>query len=239
MGLIVSAVISVLCGILTVLILQAWPPRYRWSRDIAWAIGVPSGSPVYRVCFMRPGRRLIWKHRRGPIDVSFKARVAVRGLTTAGLEHIIEIPVIREWRPMLGRSVYVYVLPQLCKYSDLRYFPDEIKQKRLAGNLRLEDLLGIRGSAVLRIYAFAYRPYTGTRWMRRGAYTLESVKPGRLKGLKLEVLPNNQPPEVEDLNVEHPPSSGAVRNYNMRTAPKVALTFGSFSVEVHGRLRHH
>ena len=237
--LIVNAVISVLCGILTVLILQTWPPRYRWSKDIALAIGSPSGSPIYRARFMRPSRRFIWKHRRGPIDVFFKARIAVEGLTTAGVENIVESPVIREWRPMLGRSVYVYVLPQLCKYSDLRYFPDEIKQKRLAGNLRLEDLLGIRGSAVLRIYAFAYRPYSGTRWMRRGAYTLESVKPGRFNGLKLQIPPDNQPPEVEDLNLEHPPSNGTTPDNDFRAAPKATLTFGSFTVEVNRRMRRH
>jgi hypothetical protein len=127
-ALIINVIISVLCGILTILILQAWPPRYRWSKAVALATGLPSRSAIYQTRFMRP-RRLIWKRRRGPIDVFFKARIAVEGLTAAGLEHIVEIPVIREWRPSLGRAVYVYVLPQLCRYSDLRYFPADISRR--------------------------------------------------------------------------------------------------------------
>lgn len=235
-ALIVNAIISVLCGVLTILILQAWPPRYRWSKDIALTIGLPSRSPIYQARFFRP-RRLIWKQRSGPVDAFFKARIAVVGLTRPGVEHIVEIPVIREWRPVLGRSVSVYVLPQLCRYSDLRYFPPDIKEKRLGGQLRLEDLLGAGDSAVLRMYVFAYRPHTGTRWMRRGVYTLTSIKPGRFKGSELEDPPDNRPPEVEDLHVEHPLLSQATPASNGGPEPGAVLTFGSLTIKVHRRPR--
>jgi hypothetical protein len=232
MALISDVVISIACGIIVVLILQAWPTRYRWSKDIALSTGLPSRSPVYQARFGRP-RRLIWKSRWGAIDVSFKARVSVEGLTATRREHIVEIPVLHEWRPVLGRTVNVYILPHLCSYSELRYFPSEIKQKKSAGQLRLEDLLGVNSSAVLRIYAFAYRPYTGTRWMRRGKYSLESIKPGRFNYMEFRNARDGRPPEVIDIEDNGPSTLEADSGTNTRPGSvKLLLAFGSLTIEV-------
>ena len=212
-----NVIVSLLCSIAAVIILQTLPPRHRWSRDIAKNVGTPSGTPIYRVKLMRP-QHLLWKRRKGPIDAVFRARVAVAKLTNTGGEHIVEVPVIREWRPVLGHSVSLYILPQLCNYADLRYFPAPLKEKRLAGSLCLEDLLGVNDTARLRIYVFAYRRYTGTRWMRQQSYVIDSIKPGNFKGLNVEPSANFSIPRVEDLLV---PESLSKKNVGASTRGRV------------------
>jgi hypothetical protein len=87
--------------------------------------------------------------------------------------------------------------------SDLRYFPKEIKQKRQDGTLRLEDFLALNSEAQLRIYAFAYRPYTGTQWMRRGKYYRRDVQAGSFKKRKFVPSPTDELPEVADVLENH------------------------------------
>lgn len=173
-----SLVIGVCSAIATVVILQLWPARYRWSEDISLTVGHPSGRPIYRVKLSRPSRR-IFKNRRNPIDASFGARVAVSGLGRfQNYEKIVEIPVHREWLPSLGNLVHLWLLPERCDLRDLREFPADIKDSLRRQELTLDALLGCGSESVLRVYVFAYRPYMGTRWTVRRKYFFTDIKPG-------------------------------------------------------------
>jgi hypothetical protein len=171
---ILNAGIGVLSGIVAVVLMQVWPARYRWSKEISWTVGDVSGRPIHRVKLGRR-KRWIWKRRGGPIDVTFRARVAVTNIGTSTAEKVVAIPVSKDWRPVIGRAVLVHLLPEECDMRNLRHFPPEIHRKRAAGTLGLDDLLGV-GDAELRVYVFAYRPRVGTRWMRRQKYTIESIR---------------------------------------------------------------
>jgi hypothetical protein len=69
--------------------------------------------------------------------------------------------------------------------------------------------------------------------MRRGVYTLTSIKPGRFKGLEVVGSPDNRSPEVEDLHVEHLPLNKAGTSDSMMPKPTASLTLGSLTIEVH------
>ena len=173
-----SLVIGVCSAIVTVVILQLWPARYSWSKDISQTVGHPSGRPIYRVKLYRPSRR-VFKNRRNPIDASFGARVAVTGLGRFGnYEKIVEIPVHREWLPSLGDLVHLWLMPERCDLRDLREFPEAIKEALRRKELTLDSLLGCGTTSVLRVYVFAYRPYMGTRWTVRKRYVALDIKPG-------------------------------------------------------------
>jgi hypothetical protein len=136
------------------------------------------------------------------MDITFNARVAVWGLgRRPDSEKIVSIPVTKSWRPSVGRSVNVVLMPELCGEIDLRYFPDEVREKRSNGSLRLEDLLSAGTCSVLRVYVFAYRPYVGTRWMLRGKYDRNAIKPGYFfpRSGKVDVRPDGAPPPVDDI----------------------------------------
>lgn len=190
--------IGVVSAIFAVVLMQAWPPRYRWSKEISWTVDGEYGRATHRVKLGRR-KRWIWKRRGSPIDVTFRARVGVRGIgPSPGTEKIVAIPVDKEWRPVIASAVFVNLLPEQCDARDLRHFPVEIRTKRADGTLDLNDLLRV-GNAELRVYVFAYRPRVGTRWMRRQKYTLDAIQPGVFKGLKVLAPGDGKPPVRPDL----------------------------------------
>jgi len=219
-------VIGVVSAVLAVVLLQAWPPRYRWSKEISWTVGDETGRAIHRVKLGR-GRRRIWNRRGGPIDVTFRARVAVTSIGTSTGENIVAIPVSKEWRPVIGRAVLVHLLPQDCDVRDLRHFPQEIHRKRADGTLRLDDLLRV-GDAELRVYVFAYRRRVGTRWMLRQKYTVEAIQPGVFQGLKVRQARDGQPPAQPEPITD---TSTLVRHG--RGAPTFAVSIGRWSVELY------
>jgi hypothetical protein len=142
---------------------------------------------------------LLKQYRRGPIDLEFYARIAVKGIGyRPEKEKIVAIPVDKQWRPALGRSTLVKFHPEQCDERDLRYFPGHILAKRRQGTLTIADLLGV-GDAKLRVYVFANRPRAGTRWMLRGQYKLEAIKPGVFDGMEIEPPSDGRPPKRPDL----------------------------------------
>src|SRR6202044_313135 len=100
--------------------------RFHWSRHIGWTVGESSRLAIHEVKFgrTRPIRRhradpeelssrRIWKHRAGPIDITFNARISVTGLgRLSTTDTIVAIPVIKEWRPTISGSVMTVLLPQ-------------------------------------------------------------------------------------------------------------------------------
>jgi hypothetical protein len=218
--LVISVVASVLGGIFAVVVLQAEPTRYRWSTTVSWIEDEQSGRAIHQVQFSRRQRRLwpgpltrvmndvrlalrkrrLWPRRRNPMDVTFHARVAVTGI---GLrpksEKIVPIPVEKEWRPVVaGGGVLTALFPEHCDPRELRYFPQDIKNKRAAGTLNLQDLLGV-SDAELRMYAFAYRPHVGTRLMVRQAYRLSDIVPGEYVHGEVERSSDGKPPRRPEM----------------------------------------
>ena len=199
MDLLASIPLGVVSAIVAVLVLQGWPHGYRWSDDISWTEGEPSGQPIYQVRLERSKPRVLKSLRRGPMDVRFYARVATRGVGhRPSAEKIVAIPVDKAWRPVVATSTFVKLLAHRCEERDLRYFPDSIRSKRRAGTLTLADLLEV-GDSELRVYVFAYRRRAGTRWMIRRKYVRSAIKPGLFDGGRVAVPEDGRPPKRPDL----------------------------------------
>jgi hypothetical protein len=195
----VAILLGIISAIVAVVLLQIWPHGYRWSKDISWTEGSPSGDPIHQVKLGRRRRKLLKKYRPGPIDLSFYARIAVEGIGyRPDAEKVVAIPVSKSWRPAVGRSTLIKLLPAECDPRDLRYFPPEILEKRRRGTLTTADLLSV-GDAKLRVYVFANRPRTGTRWMLKAQYDRHAVKPGVFDGMKVSVPEDGCPPKRPDL----------------------------------------
>ena len=194
----ISLIVGVASAIIAVVCLQSLPTRYRWSRSLGLTEGEHTGQPIYQVWLGRRGRKL-WPAQRNPMDVTIKARVSVSGLgRRQGTARIVPIPVDRDWRPALGVGILTVLFPQYCEPRDLRGFPQDVKDKRAAGTLRLEDLLGV-GDAVLRMYAFAYRPYVGTRLMMRAEYRHPAITPGLYRHGEVEKSKDGLPPRIAEV----------------------------------------
>lgn len=234
-----NLLVGIVSAVVAVVILQASPSRYKWSTDISLAEGQPSGRPVYQVKLFRRRRR-VWKGRRLPMDLTFNARVAVEGLGhRRNTEKIVPIPVTKSWRPVVAQSVLLSLLPEKCSADDLRYFPEDIREKCRLGTLTLEDLLSTGTTATLRVYVFAYRPYVGTRWMIRGRYTSPAIKPGRFAEGRgtVEVSTDGKPPEVDDLFVHEPAldhlsSPEDSTSSDEVTSPWISLRIGQAEITV-------
>ena len=214
-------------GIALAVILQSWPSRYTWSDTVGIAVGERDGRRIYQARFGRGQQR--FKTRRLPSDVMFRSRVVVRGLgSVPGTEVVVPIPVDHEWRPSVAQGVLTTLFPEHCDPRDLRSFPGAIREKRAAGTLDLEDLLAV-GDAQLRCYAFAYRPYLGTRLMVARRFRPVDLKPGRYVSGRFEPSPDGRPPRRPD---PLPPARLADIS---RPRPRVSVTVGRWSLQVHHR----
>jgi hypothetical protein len=204
----------VLSSLLVIVLIQVWPSAYQWGPVVSWTREEETGRFAYRIRFgLKPAesplRRRIRKWRRaarhvrlvprryGPFDIEIHARVAVSGLTSGDpeIETIVEIPVDRDWRPAVSAGGLTRLRPEYCDPFDLRSFPREIRDRRTAERLNLHDLLALKGST-LRLYAFASRPYIGTRLVGRGSYKLNDITAGRYMKDRFERATNGAPPAV-------------------------------------------
>lgn len=172
-GAILSLAIGVISAAVTVLLLHAWPTRYRWGLYVEESQGDASGRLMYRAKLYRPRRRITVRLRR-PMDVTFHARVAV---TTDEAQMLIEIPVERNWRPRINHAVYTELFASYCDPRDLTYLSQVVQDKRARGVLTIRDLLAIDGAS-LHLYAFAYRPYSGTRLLMFRRFHASDVESG-------------------------------------------------------------
>jgi hypothetical protein len=210
LGDLVAVLIGIGSGLLAVLLMQAWPTRCRWAKKMSVTEGRPSGQPIYQAKFGHKHRR-VFGERRSPVDISFAARFSAKGLgRRRDTPKVVSMPVHKDWRPAIGGYVTVVLLPSRCELSDLRYFPKDVVEKRKAGTLTLQDLLEARvdgeevHTAKVKLYAYGYRPFTGTRWMLKKEYDLAQVRPGyyRRESLKLEESVDGKLPPVNDLELE-------------------------------------
>ena len=209
---IIGVVTGVFSSLLVVVLVQVWPSAYRWGPVVSWTREEGTGRDTYRIRFgLRPADTLLrgrfrkWRkaarrrrlvlHRYGPFDVEIHARVAVRGLTEGDpdIETIVEIPVDRDWRPAVAEGGLTRLRPEYCDPYELRSFSQEIRDKHSAGQLNLHDLLELE-RATLRLYAFASRPYVGTRLVGRGSYKLKEVVAGRYVKDQFEPAADLAPP---------------------------------------------
>lgn len=174
----VSLVLGIAASFTAWYLVQRIRPRYRWATDISEAIGEKSRLPIHRINLVRKPRR--FGRGRTAIDVTIAARVSVFGLGPEPKgEKVVNIPVLGRWRPRLGPAVTTTLVPQECDIRSLRYFPSELREKRSAGTLRMTDLLTAGDRAILRMYAFGYDAFSGSRWMLRSEpYTSDSIKRG-------------------------------------------------------------
>lgn len=224
-----AAVLGVAAAVAAVILMNLWPSLYRWGAVITLGEGRSSGRHMYAVRFgrrsdvKRPESRLGGLLRRrifkGPIDVTFHARVAIveeDGKGGTRREKVAPIPIDKPWRPSVNPGVIVWLLPERCDLELLRTFPGDIRAKREAGTLRLEDLLNCDG-AQLRLYAFCYRRYMGTRFVKYSKYTQHDLRPGSHKKGRFVPAPVGKLPKREDI-----PDSRAKR----------VVDFGDIRVEV-------
>jgi hypothetical protein len=223
-----AAVLGVGAAVAAVILMNLWPSLYRWGAVITLGEGRSSGRHMYAVRFGRrsdvgrPESRLGGLLRRrifkGPIDVTFHARVAIveQGESEVRKEKVVPIPLDKAWRPSVNPGVILWLLPERCDLELLRTFPDDIRAKREAGTLTLEDLLDRDGSQ-LRLYAFCYRRYMGTRFVKYSKYTQHDLRPGSHKKGRFVPAPAGKLPQREDI-----PNS----------RPERVLNFGDIRIEV-------
>jgi len=211
-ALILSGLVGVGVTVVAGLLLQLWPSRFRWDKPISVQRGQPSGRLLYRVRLGRPPKRKDgldkpWlyattrlrrrtKRPGGPIDVSIRARIVIGVGTNA--EAVAAIPVLKEWRPVVSRAALATLVPHECELDPLRHFPADIRTKRKDGTLSLHDLLAVERTQ-LRLYAFAYRPYLGTRIVARETYGLADLRPGSYKSGYFVGAPDGQTPSRDDI----------------------------------------
>lgn len=212
LALLVSGVLGVSVAIVAVVLLQLWPSRFRWDTPISVQRGQPSGRLLYRVRLGRPPKRkdgldrpwlfVVTRLRRrtkrpgGPIDVTIRARVVIGARADA--EAVASIPVLKGWRPVISRGVLTTIVPSECERDPLRHFPPHIREKRDDATLSLHDLLSVDDTQ-LRLYAFAYRPYLGTRIVARETYRLADLRPGSYKAGYFVPAPDDEPPPRADI----------------------------------------
>jgi hypothetical protein len=153
----------------------------------------------------RPESRLGGLLRRrilkGPIDVTFHARMAIvepEGENEARKEKVVPIPVDKAWRPSVNPGAIIWLLPERCDPELLRTFPNDIRAKREAGALTLEGLLECEG-AQLRLYAFCYRRYMGTRFVKYSKYTKDDLRPGSHKKGRFVPAPEGKLPKRKEI----------------------------------------
>jgi hypothetical protein len=205
-GLVLTAALGVVTAVVAVFVIQAWPSRYGWGEVVSLGKGEPTGRPIYAVRFGRKlpkGRaaRGLWAllnqlRLKGPIDITFHARVVIDIGT--GKEKAVPVPVEKPWRPGVSGGVLIFLLPSQCELAQLRPFPAHIQRKHKEGRLSLDDLLALENSR-LRLYAYCYRRYMGTRFVKYSAYMRGDIKAGTHKKGRFVPAPNGAPPLVPDL----------------------------------------
>jgi hypothetical protein len=184
-----AVVIGIGAAVAAVLLMNLWPSLYRWGAVITLGEGRPSGRPMYSVRFGRRsdlgapetqlGRLLRRAVFKGPIDVTFSARLAIvePNRESGAREKVALVPIDKTWRPSVNPGVILWLFPERCDLEQLRTFPEDIRAKREAGTITLEDFLRVEG-AELRLYAFCYRRYMGTRFVKYTQYQLGHIRPG-------------------------------------------------------------
>jgi len=218
MHLVATEIIGVATGVLSslfvIVLIQVWPSAYQWGPVVSWTREEETGRDAYRIRFgLRPADKPLrrrfrrWRkaarrvrlapRRYGPFDVEIHARVAVLGLTSGDpdIETVVDVPVDRDWRPAVSGGGLTRLRPEYCDPFELRSFPQEIRDKRASERLNLHDLLALERST-LRLYAFASRPYIGTRVVGRGSYKLKHIVAGRYVKDQFERATDAIPPTV-------------------------------------------
>jgi hypothetical protein len=216
-----AVVIGVGAAVAAVILMNLWPSLYRWGTVITLGEGRSSGRHMYAVRFgrrsdvRRPESRLGGLLRRrifkGPVDVTFHARMAIVEQGEGGVrkEKVVPIPIDKAWRPSVSPGVIIWLLPERCDPELLRTFPKDVRAKREAGTLTLEDLLELEG-AQLRLYAFCYRRYMGTRFVKYSKYTQQEIRPGSHKEGRFLAATADKLPQREDI-----PDSRAKRVFSL------------------------
>jgi hypothetical protein len=204
--LVLTVVLGVVAAVVAVFVIQAWPSRYGWGDVVSLGRGVPTGRPIYAVRFGRKlpdGRAarglsalLNQLRLKGPIDITFHARVVIDIGT--GKEKAVPIPVEKPWRPAVSGGILVFLLPNQCELTQLRPFPAHIQRTHREGRLSLDDLLALENSC-LRLYAYCYRRYMGTRFVKYRPYMRDDIKAGSHEEGRFVPAPNGVPPLVSDL----------------------------------------
>src|ERR1700688_3713877 len=135
-----AALLGVAAAVAAVLLMNLWPSFYRWGDVITSGEGRLSGRRMYSVRFGRwrdtgkaegrASRFIRRKLLKGPIDVSFHARVAIVERDSNGdvrREKVVPIPVDKSWRPTVNAGIILSFAPERCDRELLRTFPPEIR----------------------------------------------------------------------------------------------------------------
>jgi hypothetical protein len=188
-----EVVIGLLTAVVAVLIMQNVPVGLRLSNEMQIRQR-HDGTRIYRAML----RRRWWYPRifAGPVDVNFYGRFVTGH---EGNEHILEVPLVKQWRPAVGRQVMPSVVIDQCNGDRLRQFLRIIQVDEGHGLPQsLDDLFDLQPDAELRIYVFGYHRRTGTRWTLERKYARDRVKPGRFDRAGRRVVEEQEPPVVRN-----------------------------------------
>lgn len=161
-------------------------------------IGHDKSGWRYSVKFENSGRRTI-------IDLEVVARLSIPNLVpNKKRTHVFLVPLNPDgnlsfrWPESLplgktdkSRHLSRFYINSAVEHLDRPPYPDNIRKKARLGTLTLEELLGLDQEAKLKVYAFGYDKFSGTRKLFVShPYGIEDIKKGSFSEDGMDIVPD-------------------------------------------------
>jgi hypothetical protein len=190
-GFVIGVLASIIAWIITTKLIV---PKVEFSKNIAKTRQRQSEVPIYKFCMRNKGKRMI-------IDIDIYFRVRIQGINE-------EQPTI--WRVftiplnVIGNKC-IYLKPTSKKFYGSEftikineceefthfYYPEDIKNKYMKGELTLEDIFNIGKDAYAEIIIFGYDNLSGARkCFISHKYSIVNIIEGKFASRSMDIIKN-------------------------------------------------